>query len=458
MPEAEIKDQKLQKIVYETKGLKGAEYDLVAAETIPHPDGYSKDLYLMGTTIVHVITDEQGKAVLSDLPLGRYEIRETKAPSGYTRKQKDAKRNTELLWKDSADLEITATETFFNERQKIDIGQEPDGPEVSPTVPEEPGTIIGEEWKGRTGVFKKCVDGEKENRPEGAEFTLYAKKDITDANGSVVLPAGTEIERAISDQSGRAVFQTDLPPGTYAVKETKAPDGYYRSDTERIFDFEPYKDQDHIFIIRMKSEIENAAVKVRLFLRDDLTKKELAGAKLQILDEDGKILHAVSTENTEGKGCLILGLNPEKTYRIVEVLPRKGYKKEILIPDSMKDILKQEQKQEVTFSVSQQYTEETMEQMPEEVVFNLENAFMTGKVKISKKRSIQKAWNCTGIMEPDKNLVWLSNRKRKRCKLYSKSEGRSVSPGWRDRSDLQSGRGCSVSGTKSEDCESRRRY
>ena len=388
VPEAEIKDQKLQKIVYETKGLKGAEYDLVAAETIPHPDGYSKDLYLMGTTIAHVITDEQGKAILSDLPLGRYEIRETKAPSGYTRKQKDAKRNTELLWKDSADLEITATETFFNERQKIDIGQEPDGPEVSPTVPEEPGTIIGEEWKGRTGVFKKCVDGEKENRPEGAEFTLYAKKDITDANGSVVLPAGTEIERAISDQSGRAVFQTDLPPGTYAVKETKAPDGYYRSDTERIFDFEPYKDQDHIFIIRMKSEIENAAVKVRLFLRDDLTKKELAGAKLQILDEDGKILHAVSTENTEGKGCLILGLNPEKTYRIVEVLPRKGYKKEILIPDSMKDILKQEQKQEVTFSVSQQYTEEMMEQMPEEVVFNLENAFMTGKVKISKTGEI----------------------------------------------------------------------
>lgn len=388
VPEAEIKDQKLQKIVYETKGLRGAEYDLVAAETIPHPDGYSKDLYLMGTTIAHVITDEQGKAVLSDLPLGRYEIRETKAPSGYTRKQKDAKRNTELLWKDSADLEITATETFFNERQKIDIGQEPDGPEVSPTVPEEPGTIIGEEWKGRTGVFKKCVDGEKENRPEGAEFTLYAKKNITDANGSVVLPAGTEIERAISDQSGRAVFQTDLPPGTYAVKETKAPDGYYRSDTERIFDFEPYKDQDHIFIIRMKSEIENAAVKVRLFLRDDLTKKELAGAKLQILDEDGKILHAVSTKNTEGKGCLILGLNPEKTYRIVEVLPRKGYKKEILIPDFMKDILKQEQKQEVTFSVSQQYTEETMEQMPEEVVFNLENAFMTGKVKISKTGEI----------------------------------------------------------------------
>ena len=81
---------------------------------------------------------------------------------------------------------------------------------------------------------------------------------------------------------------------------------------QRIFDFEPYKDQDHIFIIRMKSEIENAAVKVRLFLRDDLTKKELAGAKLQILDEDGKILHAVSTENTEGKNVPHRGSSSEK--------------------------------------------------------------------------------------------------------------------------------------------------
>ena len=137
------------------------------------------------------------------------------------------------MWKDSADLEITATETFSTKRQKIDIGQEPDGPEMSPTVPEEPGTIIGEEWKGRTGVFKKC--GRRERKQAGrSRIHTLCEKDITDANGSVVLPAGTEIERAISDQSGRAVFQTDPPPGTYAVKETKAPDGYYRSDTERI--------------------------------------------------------------------------------------------------------------------------------------------------------------------------------------------------------------------------------
>ena len=58
-----------------------------------------------------------------------------------------------------------------------------------------------------------------------------------------------------------------------------------------------------------------------------ISRKRAGSAKLQILDEDGKILHAVSTENTEGKGCLILGLNPEKTYRIVEVFREKAIKK-----------------------------------------------------------------------------------------------------------------------------------
>ncbi len=129
----------------------------------------------------------------------------------------------------------------------------------------------------------------------------------------------------------------------------------------------------------------------------------------------------------------------------------------------MKDILKQEQKQEVTFSVSQQYTEEMMEQMPEEVVFNLENAFMTGKVKISKTGEIlnevsRKLGIVQGLWNQIKTWFGYQTGSVKGVSFTVKSEGRSVSPGWRDRSDLQSGRGCSVSGTKSEDCESRRRY
>ena len=317
-------------------------------------------------------TDENGKAWTEKikaagwewygLPLGTYTLEQIKAAKGYALSgENQAARTFEIRY----------------------AGQE---------VPIRYQSELYEIPRQRAQIQIEKKDAETKEKLTGAKFGLYAAEDILAADQkSILVKEDTRLAIAETKEAENgimdAAFDLDLPMAHY-MSERKAPDGYYRSDTERIFDFEPYKDQDHIFIIRMKSEIENAAVKVRLFLRDDLTKKELAGAKLQILDEDGKILHAVSTENTEGKGCLILGLNPEKTYRIVEVLPRKGYKKEILIPDSMKDILKQEQKQEVTFSVSQQYTEETMEQMPEEVVFNLENAFITGKVKILKTGEI----------------------------------------------------------------------
>ena len=90
----------------------------------------------------------------------------------------------------------------------------------------------------------------------------------------------------------------------------------------------------------MQGEIRNAATRVRLFLKDDHTGKELAGAKLQIMDEEGKVHTAVSTTNSEGEGMEILGLEPEKKYRIVEIMPRSGYHKEILIPKTMQGKLK----------------------------------------------------------------------------------------------------------------------
>ena len=360
---------------YTCKPLAGNVFVVRAAEDIFSGEGKGGQtlLFAKGSVVTTLTTDENGKAWTEKikaagwewygLPLGTYTLEQIKAAKGYALSgENQAARTFEIRY----------------------AGQE---------VPIRYQSELYEIPRQRAQIQIEKKDTETKEKLTGAKFGLYAAEDILAADQkSILVKKDTRLAIAETKEAENgimdAAFDLDLPMAHYYVREEKAPDGYYRSDTERIFDFEPYKDQDHIFIIRMKSEIENAAVKVRLFLRDDLTKKELAGAKLQILDEDGKILHAVSTENTEGKGCLILGLNPEKTYRIVEVLPRKGYKKEILIPDSMKDILKQEQKQEVTFSVSQQYTEETMEQMPEEVVFNLENAFITGKVKILKTGEI----------------------------------------------------------------------
>ncbi len=380
VPKTSIVKGKLEQIAYENKGLPGAEYDISAEEVIAHPDGYSKALYQAGEKLGHVITDKDGKAYMEEIPLGNYQITETRAPKGYVRSADQASKLVQMNWKESKDTELVAEVLFLNERQKPDIGQDPKEPEN--------GKVVNPQWKGKSGIYKICIDGEKQNQAKGAEFTLYAKEDVTDAEGKIVIPAGTQIEQAVSDDSGRAAFAADLPMGVYMVKETRAPEGYYLSNAEVIFDFEQYKDKDQIAIVRMQGEIRNAATRVRLFLKDDHTGKELAGAKLQIMDEEGKVHTAVSTTNSEGEGMEILGLEPEKKYRIVEIMPRSGYHKEILIPKTMQGKLKKLEQNRVEFSLPQIFSQDNMDNIPKPVKLELENAFLTGTLRVEKTGEI----------------------------------------------------------------------
>lgn len=383
VPKTELRDGRLERIYYEKEGLPQAEYDVFAEETVVHPDGYSGTIFEAGEKLGHLVTDATGTAVLGGLYPGRYRVAETKAPEGYSRDRAEHEKKTEISWKDGSVQKIETKLSFENPRQIPDIGTDPDDKlEETP----KPDTIYNDELKGKTGIVKTGVDVTAEGAPEtalaGAEFTLYAKKDVTDVKGKVVLPAGTEIERAVSDANGRVAFLTELPMGCYIVKETKAADGYYCSRQEVVFDFEPYKREDRLRIVRMQGEVKNALTAVRLFLRDDLTGNELAGAVIQILDEDGTIHTAVTTKNTEGEGHLIKGLIPGKVYRIREMLPRKGYVAKLLIPKEMEGVIQKEGEQEGSFSIPDIAAD--VDPVPEVLKLELQNRFMTGNVEVSK--------------------------------------------------------------------------
>lgn len=69
-------------------------------------------------------------------------------------------------------------------------------------------------------IFQKVT---QENEPlQGAEFTLYAEddKDFSEA-----------LATAMSDEEGKVVFDADLQPGTYIMKETVIPENYVQADT-----------------------------------------------------------------------------------------------------------------------------------------------------------------------------------------------------------------------------------
>lgn len=377
VPKTKFAGSKLSEIYYESEGLPGAEYDVFAEETVEHPDGYSDPVYRAGEKIDHLVTDQQGEAILHGLFAGKYCVKETKAPAGYSRDEKKCRKVVEMCWKDSAAASMRTEAMFENPRQRPDIGQDSeDG--------ENPDTIVNDYLKGKTGILKISADGEAETPAPGAEFALYAKKDIQNVKGEIVIPAGTEIERVISDAYGRAAFLAELPMGSYCVRETKAADGCYLSEAEVLFDFEPYMEDDRITVVRMRGIVRNAVTEAKIFLKDDLTQKELAGAILQISDESGKVQAVIHTKNTDGDGHTVKGLIPGKKYKITEVAPREGYVSTVYVPQHMSDVLKKTGKREAIFSIPDASTDAGLKNIPEPLILELENAFITGNVKIAK--------------------------------------------------------------------------
>src|SRR5699024_192303 len=71
-------------LIYEERGLKGAEYDIIAAEDIMDPSNDGTVIYEEGTVVEHLVTDARGDAISQFHPLGKYQVVETKAPYGYT--------------------------------------------------------------------------------------------------------------------------------------------------------------------------------------------------------------------------------------------------------------------------------------------------------------------------------------------------------------------------------------
>ena len=103
--------------VFADKGLAGAVYEIIAAEDIITPDGTLR--YAKGTVVDTVTTDENGNAASKPLYLGKYTIRETKAPYGMV--LNDEVKSVELTY---AGETVKLTETsaeFYNERQKAEV-------------------------------------------------------------------------------------------------------------------------------------------------------------------------------------------------------------------------------------------------------------------------------------------------------------------------------------------------
>lgn len=111
----------------------------------------------------------------------------------------------------------------------------------------------------------------------------------------------------------------------YVLKETKTPNGYATFKTQ-TFTAEEGKDT----VLSMTDE----DTKIEISKQDITTKKELEGAKLQVIDKDGKVID----EWTSGKQPhMIKNLTAGETYTLTEVIAPKNYKVAESIQFTVKD-------------------------------------------------------------------------------------------------------------------------
>lgn len=200
--------------VFAVKGLEGAVYEITAAEDIITPDGTLR--YAAGAVIDTVTTDETGLAESKPLYLGKYEVKEITAPTGYV-------LNTEIhtaeLVYAGQEVEITETAAdFCNERQKAAVSLD---------------KVL--EQDERFGIGK---NGEL----SAVTFGLFAAEELTAADGSII-PADGLLEIVSMDENGHAVCKTDLPFGSYYLKELSTDGHYILSDEKYPIVFE-YAGQD----------------------------------------------------------------------------------------------------------------------------------------------------------------------------------------------------------------------
>lgn len=279
--------------VYEPQGLMGAIFHIIAQEDIYSADHQGTLLYSKGQVVEEIRTGILGYAYSSDLPLGRYIVKEIQAPYGYLLDETEYK--VDLTYKDQHTSIIQSQLQVANQRQKIELNV-------------------------------KKMDSVTEQKPqgfatlEGAEFTLFANKEIVAVTDEILFNKGDVIEVATSNAKGEIVFKSDLPNGKYLIKETKAPEGYALSDVSIELDGN-FKDHK-LSVIQLDAIIKNDITQVEVSKKDITTSEELPNAHLQVKDDQGKI---VDEWISSDKPHLIQGLVVGKEYTLVETAHPKGF-------------------------------------------------------------------------------------------------------------------------------------
>ncbi|WP_033706501.1 SpaA isopeptide-forming pilin-related protein [Bacillus mycoides] len=223
-----------------------------------------------GKVVTKVKTDKEGKANVSDLSIGKYDLVEVETPAGYKPLEKP---------------------------------------------------ISFEIEKGRVTALQLTVENElvDTGNVEITKVDKETKDALADAVFEIQDEAGQVVAKITTDKKGHAQV-TNLSVGTYKLVEVKAPKGYKQLVDPITFQIE--KGMTKSLTLTVENEMLDKG-NVEITKVDKESQKALAGVVFEVQDEQGKVVTEVTTDK-EGKAT-ISDLSVGK-YKLVEKESLPGYK------------------------------------------------------------------------------------------------------------------------------------
>ena len=288
---------------YSVSGLAGAVFEIYADEDITTPDGtvrYTKD-----TLVDAITTGEKGTATSKQLYLGKYRVVETVAPYGTVINPEP--HTVELTYSGQNEKVTNTSTSFTNDRQKAEINLT---------------KILEQNEKFNIGSNDEILN---------VSFGLYADEDLKAANGSVI-PKDGLLEIITCNEKGKATFTTDLPIGSYYVKEISTDNHYILSEKKYPVVFE-YAGQDTATVhisVNDGEPIENEIIygTIKGLKIDRETGENIAGALFGMFKAEEKELSekaAILTAESNEEGIFTFENVPYGEYIVCELKPANGY-------------------------------------------------------------------------------------------------------------------------------------
>lgn len=155
-----------------------------------------------------ITTGADGKTTSKPLYLGKYQAVEKNTLDGFV--LNGEKYGFELTYKDQNTEIVTTSMQVENDRQKARV-----------SLYKEFEALCNQEYSPLSSVL----------------FGVYAKEDILTASGEIGIEKGSLVDVFAVDEAGNGVMNTDIPEGSYYVKELATGNGYILSDKEYPFEF-----------------------------------------------------------------------------------------------------------------------------------------------------------------------------------------------------------------------------